>query len=92
MLFVQGALGQLHHAEFMRTKKRSIWSYAHIWVGRAVIAGGIINGGIGLGPDLADASSGQTAAYVIVALVIVCTYTVFFFLQRRKQKEAWRGV
>ncbi|KAF8246272.1 CBD9-like protein [Wilcoxina mikolae CBS 423.85] len=83
MLFVQGALGQLHHSEYQQTGKRSVWSYLHIWVGRTVIVLAIINGGIGLGPKLANANSGQIAAYSIVALVVVITYSTFYFLQSR---------
>lgn len=80
---MQAALGQLHHAEFQRTGKRSPWSYAHIWMGRTVIILAIINGGIGLGPSLANASSGQIAAYSVVAILVVVTYTAFYLLQQR---------
>ncbi|KAF8539731.1 hypothetical protein BDD12DRAFT_736594, partial [Trichophaea hybrida] len=86
MLFVQGALGQLHHSEYQQTGKRSIWSYLHIWVGRIVIASAIVNGGIGLGPGLTSATSGQIAAYSIVSLVVVITYFTFYFLQLREKR------
>ena len=88
MLFVQAALGQLHHAEYQRTGMRSAWSYAHIWLGRTVIMLAIINGGIGLGPSLANASTGQIAAYSVVALIVAITYTSFYLVQwRRKSVE-----
>lgn len=90
MLFVQGALGQLHHAEFQRTKKRSGWSYMHIWTGRIVIALAIVNGGIGLGPQLAHASSGQIAAYSVVALCVVTAYFTFYFLKMRSSRRGVR--
>ena len=92
MLFVQAALGHLHHAEFQRTKKRSGWSYAHIWIGRTVIVLAIINGGIGLSPSLADASSGQIAAYSIVALLVAITYTTFYLLQWRRRTAETRSM
>ncbi|KAI5778918.1 hypothetical protein EDC01DRAFT_324743 [Geopyxis carbonaria] len=72
---VQAALGQMHHMEFQKTGKRSPYSYAHIWFGRTVILFGIINGGIGLGPGLADASGGQIAAYAIIAIAVIAGYT-----------------
>jgi hypothetical protein len=83
MLFVQAALGHLHHAEYQRIQKRSGWSHAHIWMGRIVIALAIINGGIGLGPGMADASAGQIAAYSIVAVLVVGVYFTFYFFKSR---------
>jgi hypothetical protein len=91
MLFVQGALGHLHHAEFQRTKKRSGWSYAHIWTGRILIALAIVNGGIGLGPNLADASTGQIAAYSIVVIMVVSVYFTFYFFKWRAQRQGYTG-
>lgn len=84
-LFVQGALGQLHHMEFRATGKRSFWSYGHIWFGRTVIVLGIINGGIGLAPYMANASRGQVVAYSVVAVLVVGTYVLFFVLKQRKK-------
>lgn len=82
LLFIQGGLGQLHHSVYLKTGKRSQWSYAHIWFGRTVISLGIINGGFGL--KIVSASSGQIAAYTIVALLVVSVYSVFYFLVQRK--------
>lgn len=76
---VQAALGQLHHMQFQKTGKRSLYSYSHIWLGRSVILLGIINGGIGLGPGLADASGGQIAAYAIIAIAVVVGYVFASF-------------
>lgn len=48
LLLVQPILGFLHHAMFKKHSRRVIWSYAHIWLGRAIITVGIVNGGLGL--------------------------------------------
>jgi len=89
MLFVQGALGHLHHVEYQRLHKRTGWSHAHIWFGRLVITFAIINGGIGLGPGLADASAGQIAAYSIVAVLVVIVYCTFYVLQKSRQEKRY---
>ncbi|MCJ1270938.1 hypothetical protein MMC22_010836 [Lobaria immixta] len=48
LLAFQFVLGQVHHQVFKRTNRRSFWSTAHVWYGRALITLGIINGGLGL--------------------------------------------
>jgi hypothetical protein len=48
-----------------------------------VIALAIINGGIGLGPDMAGASAGQIAAYSIVAILVVGVYFTFYLFKSR---------
>ncbi|CCX05204.1 hypothetical protein FPQ18DRAFT_107195 [Pyronema domesticum] len=90
-LFIQAALGMLHHAEYQRTGKRSVWSHMHIWTGRSVIFLAIINGGIGLGPRLANASAGQIAAYSIVVVVVIGGYVGMYLLQRRNGQLGGRG-
>ncbi|KAF2995225.1 hypothetical protein E8E13_002247 [Curvularia kusanoi] len=48
MLFFQPIMGYVHHLKFKRYKRRTIWSYEHLWVGRIAITLGMINGGLGL--------------------------------------------
>ena len=68
-LLLQPILGILHHVFFKKYSKRTVWSHAHIWIGRIFITLGIINGGLGL--RLAgSASAGQEAAYGVVAGLI----------------------
>ncbi|KAI9672741.1 MAG: hypothetical protein M1831_000176 [Alyxoria varia] len=68
-LSLQPILGIVHHLFFKKYSKRTVWSYAHIWIGRIFITLGIINGGLGL--RLAgDASAGQEAAYGVIAGLI----------------------
>ncbi|EDU39619.1 integral membrane protein [Pyrenophora tritici-repentis] len=47
-IFFMPALGWIHHIMFKKVGSRTIWSHAHIWLGRATISLGIINGGLGL--------------------------------------------
>lgn len=51
----------------------------------------IINGGIGLGPRLANASAGQIAAYSIVVVVVIGGYVGMYLLQRRNGQLGGRG-
>ncbi|KAF2802592.1 uncharacterized protein BDZ99DRAFT_503790 [Mytilinidion resinicola] len=48
LLFLQLFLGVLHHLGFKKTGTRGAWSYAHVWLGRALITLGIVNGALGL--------------------------------------------
>lgn len=76
----------MHHNTYLKTGKRSFWSYGHIWFGRIVIILGIINGGIGLGPSLADAPQGWVIAYIVVVAVVSVLYSAFYLLKKRSNK------
>ena len=72
-LSLQPILGVLHHMFFRKYNKRTVWSFAHVWLGRLVVLLGIINGGLGL--RLADnAIVGAEAAYGVVAGVVWCVW------------------
>jgi hypothetical protein len=40
--------GILHHLGFVRHGRRTLVSHVHIWLGRALVTLGMINGGLGL--------------------------------------------
>ncbi|KAG0632662.1 hypothetical protein HOY80DRAFT_914390 [Tuber brumale] len=86
LLLVQAMLGQLHHHVYLKTQKRSLWSYAHVWHGRFVIVAGIVNGGIGLALPRTDAPQGAVVAYSVVAGVVGVGYLVFYFLKERRRE------
>lgn len=65
VLFFQPILGALHHRLFKVHNGRTLWSYGHIWVGRAAITLGIINGGLGL--RLANNTNSGKIAYGVIA-------------------------
>lgn len=48
LLFFQPLSGYFHHVGFKREQRRTAPSYAHVWLGRAIITAGIVNGGLGL--------------------------------------------
>ena len=72
MLAIQAALGTWAHAKF-RIKGRGGWmGLTHTWLGRTLLALGMINGGIGL--MLADNTTGGEIAYGVVAGVMGTAY------------------
>jgi hypothetical protein len=94
VLFVQPILGWMHHTMFRKYAHRTLWSYAHIWVGRIAITVGILNGGLGL--KLADemrmSSRGGMIAYGVVALVMWLAWVAASFVgERRRAKAAKNG-
>lgn len=48
LILGQPAYGWLHHKAFKAHGRRTIWSWAHLSIGRVAIVGGMINGGLGL--------------------------------------------
>lgn len=48
LLFFQPILGYVHHIKFKKYSRRTVWSHAHLWLGRIAITAGMINGGLGL--------------------------------------------
>lgn len=71
LLFFQPILGMLHHYQFKKYSRRTIWSHGHLWLGRIVITLGIINGGLGMllatETGYFVPSKGQMIAYGVVA-------------------------
>ncbi|PVI01193.1 hypothetical protein DM02DRAFT_362727 [Periconia macrospinosa] len=71
LLFFQPILGLLHHFAYKKYRRRTVWSYGHLWLGRIVITLGMINGGLGLllasETGFYAPSRGQIIAYGIVA-------------------------
>ena len=86
ILLLQPVFGFLHHRLFKKYSHRTLWSYAHIWHGRAAILLGMVNGGLGI--KLAGtASMGQKIAYGVLAGLMGVIYIaaiVFGELKRKK--------
>lgn len=72
VFFFMPIVGTIHHRVYKKVGKRTLWSYAHIFTGRAGIILGLVNGGLGL--RLADASSAATIAYGVFAGLMGVVY------------------
>ncbi|KAK4108509.1 iron reductase domain protein [Canariomyces notabilis] len=87
VLGLQGLLGWRHHVRFLRIRRRTWVSHAHIWLGRTVVAGGWAN--VILGMLLA----GRGALTVVLAagLILLEAAGLGFFLWRAQLAAAKRS-
>lgn len=88
ILFFQPALGWMHHVFYKRTGGATMWTHAHVWVGRITVTLGIINGGLGL--KLATCSgngsrAGEIVYGVIAGLMWLVWVACIFIGSKRKQ-------
>ena len=81
VLFFQPVLGYLHHSAYKKKGGRSLWSHAHIWLGRTIILVGIVNGGLGL--RLADNTTAGKIVYAVVAAVMGLLYVASIFYKKK---------
>lgn len=72
LMVIQPVLGFIHHRQYLKTSQRGPISAAHRGYGLALVAMGIINGGLGLA--LASAPRGAIIAYAVVAAVVTIGY------------------
>jgi hypothetical protein len=90
LIFFQPILGWMHHLFFKKYSRRTAWSHVHIWIGRAAITLGIINGGLGL--KLADSmgmsSRGGIIAYGIIAGLVWFAWVAAMVIGERRRKRA----
>ncbi|KAL5115486.1 hypothetical protein ACEQ8H_006627 [Pleosporales sp. CAS-2024a] len=99
LLFFQPILGYLHHVQYKRYSRRTVWSYGHLWLGRIVIPLGMINGGLGMllaaeAPAFLSfaPSRGQIAAYGVVAGIMwVLWMAAAVFGERRRRRNLGVG-
>lgn len=86
IMFFLIPLGYVHHLKFKLLKRRTIYSYVHLWFGRISITLGIINGGLGL--QLAGASDSIIIAYSVVGGIAWLLWAITAMMgeiQRRKK-------
>ena len=92
-IFFQPILGYLHHFLYKKYNHRTLWSYAHIWLGRIAITLGIINGGLGL--KLADSmnmsSKSGMIAYGVIAAFMWLAWVAASFIGERRRRIARRN-
>lgn len=91
VLFFQPFGGFLHHMFFKKHGRRGFWSYGHIWIGRAAITLGIINGGFGLQFAqrfrLAPPSTAAILGYGVVAGIIWLIYVISAIVGERRRRQ-----
>jgi hypothetical protein len=101
LLFFQPILGYIHHLQFKKYSRRTVWSYGHLWLGRVVVTLGIINGGLGMllasnAPAFLSfrPSKGQIVAYGVVAgnVWLLWVATAIVGEQRRSRALARKAV
>lgn len=86
-LFLQAALGYVHHANYKKCEQRTWASHAHLWTGRVVIVVGMLNTVLGFvlaGNTLAAAAAGVVSVLVLVG----STATTYFSSRRSHTKRA----
>ncbi|KAI5859766.1 putative iron reductase domain protein [Durotheca rogersii] len=77
--FVQFALGFLHHRNFSKTKQPTKMAPVHVWLGRAILLFGVINGFLGF--PLAQASQ---YSYVLAGLILFVFPALILVLVTKK--------
>ncbi|KAK5109968.1 hypothetical protein LTR62_006335 [Meristemomyces frigidus] len=90
VLFTQPFSGLLHHKQYNAKGRRTIFSYLHMFTGRAGIALGMINGAIGFWLVHGNKQVGSKAAYIVIAALVFTVYVAAIVLgeKRRKSRKA----
>jgi len=98
LLFFQPILGFIHHLQFKKYSRRTVWSYGHVWLGRFIVTLGMINGGLGLllasdAPDFTGhaPSQGQIVAYGVVAGIMWLLWVAAAVHGERKRRISSRA-
>lgn len=91
IVVVQPMAGWLHHRLFKKYSHRTLWSYVHLWNGRAAIVLGMVNGGLGFA--LASVSRGTVIAYSVVTGMVGVVYIAAIVMGevRRRQRAVPDG-
>ncbi|KAF3006807.1 hypothetical protein E8E13_010450 [Curvularia kusanoi] len=89
LVFLQPFLGFLHHMLFKKYQSRTLWSYAHIWVGRIAVTLGIINGGLGLqwADSMNMSSRGGIIAYAVIAVFVWLAWVAASIIGERRRSR-----
>ncbi|KAB8299810.1 hypothetical protein EYC80_000060 [Monilinia laxa] len=90
-LLTQPISGLTHHILYKRQGSRNVATYPHVWLGRAAITLGIINGGLGL--KLSEKSeTGEVVYGVIAGLVWVSWMAVILRVTLKSRGLGGSGV
>jgi hypothetical protein len=95
LLFFQPILGFVHHLQYKKHSRRTIWSYGHLWLGRIVITLGMINGGLGMllasdAPAFLSfrPTQGQAIAYGVIAGLMWLFWVAAVVIGERRRARA----
>ncbi|CAO2652555.1 Nn.00g008380.m01.CDS01 [Neocucurbitaria sp. VM-36] len=95
LLFFQPILGFVHHLQYKKYNRRTVWSYGHLWLGRIVITLGMINGGLGLllasdAPAVTGfaPSQGQIIAYGVIAGIMWLLWAAAAIIGERRRTRS----
>ncbi|KAK6812370.1 hypothetical protein RU639_011921 [Aspergillus parasiticus] len=92
----QPAMGFFQHRHLRRDGGKSVFAYAHRWLGRSMIVLGTINGGLGFylaGIGNPGAPQSAMIAYSIIAGVVGLVYLGVHLLvgiQGRPHRQEWK--
>jgi hypothetical protein len=84
-LFLQAALGYVHHANYKKLKRRTWASYAHLWTGRVVIIVGMLNAVLGF--VLADNTAAAVAVGAVSMVILIGLVATSFFGARKSRSK-----
>ncbi|PGH16648.1 hypothetical protein AJ80_05150 [Polytolypa hystricis UAMH7299] len=89
LILLQPALGLVHHIRYRRTGQRTPMGLVHRWLGRAALAAGIANGGIGFHFSGIGQGAPTSAAYVYAAMagIMGLFYLLVLVVSARKNKQ-----
>ncbi|KAJ5109667.1 hypothetical protein N7532_002312 [Penicillium argentinense] len=80
LVLFQPVMGYLQHRHFLKMGEKGVFAYAHRWLGRILLALGVINGGLGFrlaGVGSKDAPTGAVVAYSVVVGVVAVVYLAY---------------
>jgi hypothetical protein len=84
-LFLQAALGYVHHANYKKLGRRTWASHAHLWTGRVVIIVGMLNAILGF--VLADNTAAAAAVGVVSVVILIGLVATTYFGARRSMSK-----
>ncbi|KAF2715727.1 hypothetical protein K504DRAFT_344523, partial [Pleomassaria siparia CBS 279.74] len=94
VLFFQPILGLMHHYQFKKYNRRTLWSFGHLWLGRLTITLGMINGGLGMllatTTGFFVLNTGHVIAYGVGAGVMWLAWVVAAVYGERKRARSRR--
>ena len=84
-LFLQAALGYMHHLKYKKLGRRTWISHAHLWTGRVLIAIGMLNAVLGF--LLADNTAAATGVGIVSIVVLIGLAAATYFGARRHRSK-----